>query len=115
MKHVKTAIALAALVAGTLPITALATNGDKALEACVSALVQDISDAQDSPLRATISDDSLVSNSRLGRRTRIHLDARDPVSREVLVKADCVVNRNAEVLELHRLPDEAPEAEVRSL
>ena len=115
MKHVKAAIAVAALVAGTSPVTVLAANGDKALEACVSALVQNLSDAQSSPLRATISEDSFVSNSRLGRRTRIYLDARDPVSQEILVKADCIVDRNAEVLELQRLPDEAPEAEIRSL
>jgi len=115
MKHVKSVIAVAALAAFSFPTAAQAAKGADGLEACVSALVKDLSSAQDFPMQATISEDSFVAEERLGRRTLIHLDARDPVSREIVVKADCVVNRQAEVIRLERLPDEAPEAEVRSL
>jgi hypothetical protein len=115
MKHVKSVFAVAALVAISSPTAALAAKGEDGLEACVSALVKDLSDAQDYPMQATISEDSFVAEERLGRRTRIHLDARDPVSREIVAKADCIVNRHAEVVRLERLPDEAPEAKVRSL
>jgi hypothetical protein len=115
MKHVKSVFAVAALVAFSSPAAVLAADGEDGLKACVSALVQDLSEAQDYPMQATISEDSFVAEERLGRRTRIHLDVRDPVSREIVVKADCIVNRHAEVVRLERLPDEAPEAEIRSL
>jgi len=115
MKHGKTLFAVAALAACVSPTVALAATGEDGFKACVSALVKDLSDAQGHPLQATISDDSAVADDRLGRRTRIYLDARDPASHEVVAKIDCIVNKRAEVLKLLKLPDDAPLAEVRSL
>lgn len=105
-------LALAGCVASTSTQAATSRDG---FNACVDALVSSMATAQSAPLRATISEDSIISDDRLRYRDRIYLDARDPVTREVVAKANCIVNRNAEVVEFKHLPDDAPEAEVRSL
>lgn len=115
MKHGKAVLMVGALAACVSPSIVSAATGEDGFRACVSALVKDLSDAQGYPLQATISDDSAVADDRLGRRTRIYLDARDPASREVVAKFDCIVNTKAEVVKLLKLPDDASVAEVRSL
>jgi hypothetical protein len=115
MKHGKSLFAIGALAACLSPTAAFAATGEDGFEACVSALVQDLSDAQGFPLQATISEDTAVANNRLNRRNRFYLDVRDPASREIVAKIDCIVNKQAEVVELLRLPEDAPVAEVRSL
>ena len=115
MKHGKPLFVIGALAACMSPTAVSAATGEDGFEACVSALVQDLSDAQGYPLQATISENSAVADDRLGTRTRFYLDARDPASREIVAKIDCIVNKKAEVLSLQRLPDDAPVAEVRSL
>jgi hypothetical protein len=115
MKHGKPLFVISALAACMSPMAVPAATGEDGFEACVSALVQDLSDAQGYPLQATISDDTAVADNRLKRRNHYYLDARDPASREIVAKIDCIVNKKAEVVSLKRLPDDAPVAEVRSL
>jgi len=115
MKHGKALLAVSALAACLSPTAAVAATAEDGFKACVSALVQDLSDAQGYPLQATISEDSAVADDRLNRRNRYYLDARDPASREIVAKIDCIVDKQGEVVKLLRLPQDAPKAEVRSL
>jgi hypothetical protein len=85
------------------------------LESCVSALTKAISESQGTGVEARISGDSRQGRSQLNGRSRFHLDARDPRSEEIVMKADCVVNARGEVRSLIVLPADAPEAEERSL
>ena len=92
-----------------------AASARDGLEACVSALARNISEAQGAAVEARISDDSRYGRGDLGNRTIFYLDARDPRSAEVVLKANCVVNARGQVRSLTRLPADAPEAAERSL
>jgi hypothetical protein len=60
-------------------------------------------------------DEDLPARSRrMGRVELFHLDARDPESQEVVARADCWVNRSAEVQRLLPVPIEAEDAEKRA-
>jgi hypothetical protein len=85
------------------------------LEACVAALAQHISEAQGAGVNVRISDDSRVRARRLARRETYFLDARDVRDSALVAKVDCVVDAQAEVISLVRLPADAPEAAERSL
>ena len=117
MNRKKTLMAVSVVLSGSLVsgTAQSAVSGQEGFNACVDALVSSLATAQGHPLQATISEDTAVSNRPLDRRTRIYLDARDPVSREIVAKADCIVGKNGDVLDLEHLPDDAPEAELRSL
>ena len=66
-------------------------------------------------VEARISEDSRYGRSRLADRSTFHLDARDPRTEEIVMKAECVVNSRGEVRSLITLPKDAPDAEERSL
>ena len=112
----KSTIGMVCVVATSLVhMSAEAASGKAGLDACVTALVKEMSVNQGSAVQARISGDSWVPNKRLGSNTMIHLDARDPSNQEIVAKADCVVNSRAKVKDLIMLPEDAPEATVRSL
>lgn len=115
MKGTKTIGMVCVVATSFMHLNAEAASGQAGLEACVSALVQELSTEQGSAVQGRISDDSLVSNKRLGPNTTIHLDARNTSSQEIVAKADCVVDSKAKVKGLIMLPDDAPEAGERSL
>lgn len=116
MMNGKNALALAcAAAASMLPPAAEAASARDGLEACVSALSREMSDAQGMGVEARISEDSLVGRGRLSGRTKFYLDARDSRSEDIVFKADCVVNSRGKVRKLTTLPEDAPDAEERSL
>ena len=108
-------VMVCAMGASLLHAGAEAASARDGLEACVSALAKEISDAQGAGVEARISDDSRYGRGHLGSRTIFYLDAKDPGSAEVVLKADCVVNAQGQVRSLTRLPADAPEAAERSL
>ena len=117
MNRKKKLMIYSAVIAGSLTsgVAQAGASGQEGFAACVDALVTSLATAQGHPLQATISENTAISDSRLNHRTRIYLDARDPVSREIVAKADCLLSKNAEVLRLEHLPEHAPEAAIRSL
>ena len=115
MNGKNTLVMVCAAAASLLHAGAEAASARDGLEACVSALAKDISEAQGAGVEARISDDSRYGRADLGSRTIFHLDARDSGSAEVVFKADCVVNARGRVRSLTRLPVDAPEAAERSL
>jgi hypothetical protein len=115
MNGKSTLVMVCAVGASLLHAGAEAASARDGLEACVSALAQEISDAQGAGVDARISDDSRYGRGQLRNRTVFYLDARDPGSAEVVLKADCIVNARGEVKSLNRLPADAPEATERSL
>lgn len=104
-----------AVAASFMHLSADAASGKDGLEACASALALELSNDQGTGVQVRISDDSIVSSRRLEHRTRYHLDARDPLSQEIVAKVDCDVDSWARVKNLVRLPEDAPEALERSL
>jgi hypothetical protein len=96
------------------PVPALAATGQDGLEACVDALVVELADAHVASLVARLDPESPETNRRLGRREIFHLDARDPGSREIVARADCIVNARAEVRSLTQVPLDAGDAWERA-
>lgn len=104
----------------SLALTALPAVGQAAsfkdgLEACVDALVTEMATSNGEPLDARIGADSSSSNRRLGSREMIYLDARDPSNKEIVARADCLVDRKGEVVRLTNVPLDGADAEERSL
>jgi cation transport ATPase len=116
MMNRKNVMALACVAAASMlhPAAEAASKRD-GLEACVSALTREISDERGTGVEARISEDSHAGFGRLAARSKFYLDARDPRSEEIVLKADCVVNSRGQVRKLTTLPSDAPEAEERSL
>ena len=115
MNGKNTLVTACAVAASLLHTGAEAASARDGLEACVSALTKEISEAQGSGVEARISDDTRAGRGALGGRTIFYLDARDPRTQEIVLKADCIVNSRGRVSSMTRLPDDAPEAAVRSL
>ena len=107
-------VACAVAAAGFHPGAEAATGTD-GFEACVAALARQISEEQGAGVNVRISEDSRVRARKLDRRNTYFLDARDVRDSDLVVKADCVVDAQAEVKSLVRLPADAPAAEERSL
>lgn len=111
----KRTLGMVCAVAGSfMNLNADAASGMEGLEACASALARELANDQGSAVEVRISDES-VAGRRLHDRTTYFLDARDPRSQEIVAKADCSVDKRARVQSLVRLPNDAPEASVRSL
>ena len=115
MKCSKTLAVVCAVATSFVNLGAEAASGMEGLEACASALAREMSTAQGAGIQVRISEESLVPERRLSTRTTYHLDARDPRNNEVVARADCAVDARARVKSLVRLPDDAPDAAVRSL
>lgn len=103
-----------ALAVSLAPVTAPAATGQEGLEACVDALVVELADVNGVSLDARLDPESRDSKRRLGQREIFHLDARDPASREIVARADCIVNARAEVRSLTRVPLDAGDAWERA-
>ena len=97
----------------SLNAQAAATRAD-GLNACVEAVVTEISNSQGSPVDFSIAPGSEMSLHKLKRREKFHLDIRSPKTDDVVARADCIVNQNAQVRTLIDLPLDARDAEERS-
>ena len=103
-----------ALAVALAPVTVPAATGQDGLEACVEALVAEVANAKGITLNARLDPETQGSKKRLERREIFHLDARDRASREIVARADCIVNARAEVRSLTRVPLDAPDAWERA-
>lgn len=87
------------------------------MKACADATVQQLSETRrvstDYALDKEASD--MGERGRLRSRDTFHMDVRSADSDEVVARVDCVVNRNAEVLELNGLPLAAADASRRAV
>lgn len=103
-----------ALTLSAAPVGAQATTGPSALDACAKAVVSGMMDSDGAGMTYRL-DDSSADTGR-GRKAggMYHLDVRDPHSREVIARADCRVNRRAEVILLKDIPLNAADASVRA-
>lgn len=115
MNGKKAMVCMSAVAASILSISVEAASGQDGLEACVSALTKELSSTQGNAVQARISEDSQVATRRLSDVTTYHLDARDPQDHDIVARMDCVVDEKGRVKRLVKLPDDAPDAEVRSL
>jgi hypothetical protein len=110
-----TALGLSAvLAAAPFPADAGMAASKKALEACATSWVARLAEDQGAPMVFNLDPESDVRGRSLSRREVIHLDATDPVSRQVVARVDCVVDGRARVRELITVPLDAPDARLRS-
>jgi hypothetical protein len=97
-----------------VPLSGEAKVWNAGLQSCADALVGDLERDVGAIGSFRLDDTSSSSRARLAGREVVYLDARDPVSREVIARYDCVINRRAEVLELIEVPLNAADARERS-
>lgn len=116
MNHSKlTKIGIALAVAATpFHLNASLAGNQEALDACAAALVEQLSAEQGAPMVYNLDPDSKAGKGDLKRRQVIHLDARDPESREVVARVDCVLDSRANVKKLIEVPIDAPDAGLRA-
>ena len=115
MNRKKAMVCACAVAASILNTSVEAASGQEGLEACVSALTRDLSSAQGSAVHAQISEDSKVATRRLDQVTTYHLDARNSSNHGIVARVDCIVDEKGRVKRLVKLPNDAPDAETRSL
>jgi hypothetical protein len=103
---------LAALAAA--PFHAHALSGKAGLDACANAMVSELAEKQGAPMVYNLDPGSTKSPRPISRSELYHLDARDPRSDEVVARFDCVIDQNAQVQKLVRVPLDAPDARFRA-
>ena len=96
------------------PFSVKAASLQDGLDACASAVVDDLATSNGAPLDYRISEDSRASKSRLRERETFHLDVHDPSSDEVVARADCIVDSRARVKKVVTLPLDEPDAAQRA-
>ena len=102
-----------AFTMSSLDTHAAATRAE-GLNACIEAAVPELSNSQGLPVDFSIAPGSEMSLHKLKRREKFHLDIRSPKTDDVVSRADCIVNQNAQVRTLIDLPLDARDAEERS-
>jgi len=115
MKAKNTLAMACALATAFVNVGAEAASGKMGLDACISELAREISEAQGAGVNVRISEDTKVSKRRLDHATTFFLDAREPGDGEIVTKVNCTVDRHAKVRKFVVLPDDAPAAEIRVL
>ncbi|HEY5774476.1 MAG TPA: hypothetical protein VIS57_00180 [Xanthomonadales bacterium] len=81
-----------------------ATTGHVGLEACVDALVSELSESTGTPVGYQLDSGGDNFDRKLRSRERISLYARDPQNNELVSKMDCFVDRKGRVLRLKSMP-----------
>jgi len=81
-----------------------ATAGHVGLEACVDAMVGELSESKGSDVGYQLDSTKDNFDRKLGMREVISLYARNPKSDELVSRMDCVVDRHGRVLRLNTLP-----------
>jgi len=106
---------LAILVtAVSLPLFADDTNGQAGLNACANALTSKLETRQGRPVNYNIAPETKINNEKLKAREVFFLDAKAPNTDEVIARANCIVNDEAEVVKLVVLPLDAAQARNRA-
>ena len=102
-----------ALVMLTAPFHANALTAKAGMDACTKAMIDNLSGELGAPLGYSMDPEHKVSG-RLKMEDTFHLDARHPGTDEVVGRYDCIVSRQAEVIELVTLPLTAEDASARA-
>jgi hypothetical protein len=102
-----------ALVMTTAPIHVNALSAEIGLDACTKAMVNDLSTEFGARVGFRMDTDYTYPN-RMRSRETFYLDARHPVSNEVVGRYDCVVTNRAKVVKLVPLPLSADDAAIRA-
>lgn len=97
------------------PLSAKAASLQDGLDACAGAVVDELATSNGTPLDYRMSEDSRASKSRLRKRETFHLDVHDPISDEVVARADCVVDSRTRVKKVVMLPLDEPDAARRAV
>lgn len=105
---VLTALSLAA------PFSAQAATEKEGLDSCAAALVAQIGEAQNSPVTYRLSKRSNGSGLQLRSNSTFYIDIVNPDNQEVVVRADCLVSSDGEIIKLEMLPPNALSARKRS-
>lgn len=90
------------------------TESEVALDACAEALATKLASKQGEAVGYNVSPESKGSKLALRGREVIYLDAKAPMTDDIIARANCIVNGDAEVMELVALPLTAPEARIRA-
>ena len=90
------------------------TEGEVALDACAQALAAKLENKTGEAVDYNINPDSRGNKKELRDGVVIYLDAKAQFSDDIIARANCIVNEDAEVTELVALPLTAPEARVRA-
>jgi hypothetical protein len=114
MKHSKIINLGCAFSMSVVSLSTFAASEQAGLEACVDALSAQLAAKNAVVADYHLSSESLNPDARLGGRVVFHLDARKAASRDVVARADCIVNRRAEVQQLNALPLSADDAAKRA-
>ena len=96
------------------PFSVKAASQQDGLDACASAVVDELAISNGAPLDYRMSEVSRASKSRLRVRETFHFDVHDPNSDEVVARADCVVDSRARVKKVVTLPLDEPDAAQRA-
>lgn len=102
-----------ALALAATPFSVSAFTADTAMNACAAALTAEMSEANGKTPAYSL-DESSLDLGRLHTTSVFYLDARDPETREVVARADCVVDSRARVKRFELLPLDAADAAERS-
>lgn len=103
-----------AMAATPYHLSASVASTQDGLNACATAMVDQLAENQGAPMAYSLAPDSDDSKKPLSRRDVIHLDARDQVTQEVVARVDCVIDKGAQVQELITVPLDAPDARMRA-
>ena len=96
------------------PMVSQAASEQEALQACMQALTQNLAEEQGGePVEYRSGSKAQFSKRRVSAPTTFYLDAFDPETYEVVARADCLVGRDAEVINLRALHLNAPGARMR--
>ena len=111
----KLAFALAVGLGTSTPaLLAEVATGKTGMKACAEALMASINSVEGTSANYEIRPQGRDLNSRLIKSEVIFLDAKT-ANNNVLAKANCTVNKDAEVQALEILSNDAPEARRRAV
>ena len=113
MNSKKRLLATCTLAIAMVPFHANATTGQKVLEACADALVNELSIENGSAVSYRLDSDNKGFDRKLRSPERISLYARDPHSSELVSQMDCFVNSKGRVIRLTNIPMDAVESANR--
>lgn len=103
------------LALAAAPLSAAATTGHAALEACAEKMVADLADSRGVELGYQTDPDVQDMDRRLRGAEVIHMDILDPTGEEVIARADCYVSDSARVRRIETLPLAADDASLRAV
>ena len=113
--HSKTLFTMSfAAVVACMPVNSEARADRNGLEACAEAMTEQLSSAQGASLDFRLDEGPATTGLRTKTSGVWYLDARHPVTDEVVARIDCRVNSRAQVVSLTQVPLSANDAPERA-